>query len=313
MRGYDDRPSVKAPNWHGLVVADILFNNLCTGLFVIAALGDLAAPVRFGDTARVAYPVALALLLLDMPLLIADLGQPARFHHMLRVFKPSSPMNLGAWTLLTYSLPATVQAARQLVGDSPAFSKTVRESVQLIPARAVAAIGLLPALTMLSYPGVLLSTTSTPVWAKSKFLGAVFACSSISAGAATISLHLMLHGGGNQKALRRIERIERLAALGEGASLAAYLITSGEAAKPLTSGGYKWHFWAGAVGAGLVLPELLRVFAPKKKKKKRLAGILSSALSLAGSLALKWAVTYAGRESAMDAGVAHRMASSTEI
>jgi hypothetical protein len=41
-------------------------------------------------------------------------------------------------------------------------------------------------------------------------------------------------------------------------------------------------------------------------------GILSSALSLAGSLALKWAVTYAGRESAMDAGVAHRMASSRQ-
>ena len=28
-------------------------------------------------------------------LLIYDLGRPARFHHMLRIFRPTSPMNLG--------------------------------------------------------------------------------------------------------------------------------------------------------------------------------------------------------------------------
>ena len=33
------------------------------------------------------------------PLLISDLGRPERFHHMLRVLKPTSPMSVGSWVL----------------------------------------------------------------------------------------------------------------------------------------------------------------------------------------------------------------------
>ena len=41
---YADRLVTKTPNWHGLVALDMLFNNLSTGLFLVAALGELAAP-----------------------------------------------------------------------------------------------------------------------------------------------------------------------------------------------------------------------------------------------------------------------------
>ena len=44
-------------------------------------------------------------------LLVLDLGDPLRFHHMLRVFKPSSPMSLGTWSLTVYSLPLTLIVA----------------------------------------------------------------------------------------------------------------------------------------------------------------------------------------------------------
>src|SRR3712207_9357486 len=33
------------------------------------------------------------------PLLIMDLGRPERFVNMLRIFKPRSPMSMGAWCL----------------------------------------------------------------------------------------------------------------------------------------------------------------------------------------------------------------------
>src|SRR5438094_607000 len=39
---------------------------------------------------------------LSTPLLIADLGRPARFLNMLRVFKPQSPMSVGAWTVAAF-------------------------------------------------------------------------------------------------------------------------------------------------------------------------------------------------------------------
>ena len=74
--------------------------------------------LRAGGTAidsppwrRLAYPIALVLLLTDLLLLVLDLGDPLRFHHMLRVFKPYSPMSFGTWSLTLYSLPLTLIVA----------------------------------------------------------------------------------------------------------------------------------------------------------------------------------------------------------
>src|SRR5262245_66684487 len=112
--GYAAGPVTKAPGWHGLVAWDLLFNNLTTGLFLVAALGELAAPAAFTPVAKAAYPLALVLLLADLVCLVLDLGDPLRFHHMLRVFKPTSPMSLGTWCLTVYSLPLTVAAGLSL-------------------------------------------------------------------------------------------------------------------------------------------------------------------------------------------------------
>ena len=73
---YASRLVTKAPNWHGLVVLDVLFNNLSTGLFLVAALGELAAPAHFKALAGVAYPIALLLLAADLVCLVLDLGDP---------------------------------------------------------------------------------------------------------------------------------------------------------------------------------------------------------------------------------------------
>src|SRR5260370_42209769 len=103
MSCYSMRLLDKAPAWLGVVAWDLLFNNLTTGLFLVAATSELAAPAVFTAMAKVAYPVALVFLLVDLLCLVLDLGDPIRFHHMLRVFKPSSPMSLGTWCLTIYS------------------------------------------------------------------------------------------------------------------------------------------------------------------------------------------------------------------
>jgi hypothetical protein len=63
---------------------------------------------------------------------------------------------------------------------------------------------------MVSYPGVLLSTTSTTVWSKSRFLGALIACSSVSTGAAAASLALALSCDSDRRAQERLEKVENL-------------------------------------------------------------------------------------------------------
>src|SRR5437762_2388210 len=150
--GYSAHSVTKAPDWHGLVAWDLFFNNLATGLFLVAALGELAVPAVFTASAKVAYPVALVFLLTDLLCLVLDLGDPLRFHHMLRVFKPNSPMSLGTWCLTIYSFPLTVAAALSLLPEGGTAVEWTR--------KLAVVLGLLPALGSAAYKGVLLSTNA---------------------------------------------------------------------------------------------------------------------------------------------------------
>lgn len=176
--GYAGRIVTKAPNWHGLVALDTFFNNLTTGLFIVAALGELAAPERFAPVARAAWPIALVLLLADLVCLVLDLGDPLRFHHMLRIFKPASPMSLGTWCLTVYALPVTLLALLSLLPiHAPDWLR-----------RAAMIVGLLPALGTALYKGVLFSTTAQPGWKDARWLGGYFAGSAVMLGAAQLLL-----------------------------------------------------------------------------------------------------------------------------
>jgi Ni/Fe-hydrogenase subunit HybB-like protein len=184
--GYANGPVTKAPDWHGLVAWDLLFNNLTTGLFLVAATCDLAAPAVFTPVARVAYPVALVFLIADLLCLVLDLGDPLRFHHMLRVFKPSSPMSLGTWCLTIYSFPLTVAAALSLLPEGGADPEWVR--------KLAVVLGLLPALGSALYKGVLLSTNAQPGWRDARWLGAYLTNSALMLGCAEMLALSVLMG-----------------------------------------------------------------------------------------------------------------------
>jgi Polysulphide reductase, NrfD len=194
--GYANGPVTKAPAWHGLVAWDLLLNNLTTGLFMVAAIGDLAAPEVFASVARVAYPLALVFLLADLLCLVLDLGDPLRFHHMLRVFKPSSPMSLGTWCLTVYSLPLTVAAVLSLLPEGGTTLEWVR--------KAVLALGLVPALGSALYKGVLLSTNAQPGWKDARWLGGYLTNSALLLGCAQMLALSVLTAETRATALLRI-------------------------------------------------------------------------------------------------------------
>ncbi len=170
--GYAHREVTKPPDWHGLVVWDVLLNAVTTGVFLVAAVGDLARPDVFAPVVAWAYPLALAVLLADLVCLVLDLGNPLRFHHMLRVFKPSSPMSLGVWCLTAYSLPLTALAAFALFGWRTEW---------LHPALVVVALPF--AFGSAAYKGVLFSTTAQPGWRDARWLGAFHVTSALAIGA----------------------------------------------------------------------------------------------------------------------------------
>jgi len=190
--GYSTQDVTKVPGWHGLVAWDLLFNNLTTGLFLFAAVGELASPALLGPVARAAYPVALFLLLTDLMMLVLDLGDPLRFHHMLRVFKPSSPMSLGTWSLTIYSLPLTLIVA---IEAAQALGLVPSGSIALEWVRMSAVVfGLLPAFGSLAYKGVLFSTSSQPGWKDARWLGGWMANSALMLGCAELLAVSVLTG-----------------------------------------------------------------------------------------------------------------------
>src|SRR5207253_4031234 len=102
--------------------------------------------------ARVALYTGAAADLASPPLLVADLGRPERFHHMLRIFKVTSPMNVGAWILLVNGGASNTAAVLELLG--------ILKPIKLLAEVVAAFFG--PALA--TYTGVLVADTAIPVW-----------------------------------------------------------------------------------------------------------------------------------------------------
>jgi formate-dependent nitrite reductase membrane component NrfD len=155
------------------------FGGIATGSAFIAAAADL---VGDHDSAKVARRVALGAAIPSAPLLILDLGRPERFLNMLRIFKPRSPMSMGAWCLSFFSSAAGGAVAADLIGRD-------RE------ARALGGVTAFFGAYLGSYTGVLLASTAVPVWARSKlFLPPIFVCTAVATGAATTRLALAATG-----------------------------------------------------------------------------------------------------------------------
>jgi hypothetical protein len=163
----------KAPAWHGTIAWDALLNGMATGLFMAAAVSELAAPAII-PIAKIAYPVALVLLLVDLGLLVTDLGDPLRFHHMLRVFKPRSPMSVGTWCLSIFSLPLTAASALSVLAEFGFDFEWARILAVLA--------GLLPAFGSAAYKGVLLSTNAQPGWKDARWMGGYLTNSALLIG-----------------------------------------------------------------------------------------------------------------------------------
>jgi len=90
--GYYGLPLLKEPTWTWEIPLYLFVGGTAGTAGVLSAIGRLThAPTRL---TRDASYIALAGAMLSPPLLISDLGRPARFLAMLRVFKPQSPMSV---------------------------------------------------------------------------------------------------------------------------------------------------------------------------------------------------------------------------
>jgi hypothetical protein len=171
VRSYYGRPVLHHPVWKAEIPWYLFTGGLAGASSVLAAGARLSGRPQL---ARAARRVAFGSVLVSPALLISDLGRPGRFFNMLRVVRPTSPMNMGSWLLSVYGPSAGAAAVLDTVGVLPGVGRV---------ADAVAAA---TGTVLTTYTGVLLADTSVPVWHEAhRELPFVFAASAAtSAGAA---------------------------------------------------------------------------------------------------------------------------------
>lgn len=292
---YAGVPILNRPMWHDEIAAYFYLGGISSGAFILGTLAEFSGE-RWHALAQTAYVVSFAAMVPCPPLLIHDLGRPSRFHHMMRIFKPSSPMNLGVWTLLAHSGFATLLAARVLAdwGVLPVLGVLVKH----VPARALAAGGILSAIVLGGYTGVLLGTTSVPIWSRSTLLGGLFMSSAIASGTAAVALTSLLSGRDTPEEHAALRTIGLAAGVAELGLVGGYLATTGEVARPLREG-VDGALLRGAVVASAAAI-LLEAAGMRFHSKQRLFGAMAAGAALAGSALLRWAVVRAGSSSATD-------------
>jgi hypothetical protein len=185
--GYYGLPIVKAPVWTWQIGLYLFVGGTAGMSAVLALVGILTGrPFEF---VRAALGVGFAGAVISPCLLIADLGRPARFFNMLRVFKWRSAMSVGVWTLVLFS--AFVGSALLMAESSGVLTNWgVPAGLQSTAFLVLAVLAAVSGAVLATYTGVLLGATAVPAWsAHHKLLPFHFGI--VALGSAVAALELL--------------------------------------------------------------------------------------------------------------------------
>src|SRR5207247_1479870 len=179
------------PHWRWLIILYFFIGGLAGGCYFLASMIDLVGRPTDRPLARLGYLIAVPAVVVCGILLIADLGRPERFWHMLLQSAPWPPVVIGP-------------IVSALVGLAGFF--------------------------LVSCTGVLLAVTNRPIWSDTTLLGAVFLVSSASTSIALLMLlgsrRVFLVGG-----LRALARFDTFVLVLELITLVALVVSLGSLAR----------------------------------------------------------------------------------
>jgi formate-dependent nitrite reductase membrane component NrfD len=272
---YYDRPLLKAPVWEWAIPLYYYVGGLTGASLALGAAAQLVHSERVTERSLFIGVTGAAV---SGVLLIWDLGRPSRFLNMLRVFRPTSPMNVGAWILAKTGAASTVA----LLCRGSSFGKFCGIS------SGVLGTGLA------TYTGVLVSNSAIPLWQESRRVLPILFGGSAMASAGCLALMLSDHS--EETSIARAfgvtgQVIELTAAI----AMERQVSTIPRVGRPLKIGlsGAMWRT-AAVLTAGSIIVGVL----PGKSRNKRIA---AGVLGTLGSLLMRFAVHHGGVASARDA------------
>ncbi len=279
---------MREPVWEYLIVNYLFLGGLSAGLFFVSALATWLQ-----EEGRPSYPhiARWGALLAPWPvslgsfLLIFDLGKPFRFWKLFITFRWQSPMSIGSWLLVIFTLLTMAylwawldpEERTRLLNYLPAKVR------QRIPAKAVkwlehdlsfwrrelAMAGFPLAVSVGIYTGVLLGAVQArPFW-NTNLVAQMFLFSALSTGTATLIL-VRLFDKKRPVALaemRFLYTLDICLILIEFFIVLPYLIHGKlsvlavqDALAQVLGGPFTFTFWVLFLGCGLLVPLLIELY-----------------------------------------------------
>ncbi len=284
LPSYGGRPALKPSVYGWLVGLYITVAGIAGSAQILATLLDIAGGAAGAPLVQAARIVAVVCAIAGGALLIYELHTPQRFYNMLRIFRPTSPMSIGTYTLTSFGFFSVLALLAHLLGWT-------------LTALVLGAIASVPALSMMSYPAAFAAATSTPLWAAAPAsLGARFAASAMASGAALLALLAILLS--DPVAMRALALTAALALAVElVASLVWQTTCHREGVAGALRGGYGILHLIGAQIAGSGLPLILFMAASLYPAPAMLV-VVAAVLTLCGSVTMRGVILRAGNESA---------------
>jgi DMSO reductase anchor subunit len=279
---YYGRPIVKPPFWKPEIPFYFFFGGLAGGSAVLAAAATFAGRPAL---ARRAWAGAFVGVTVSPLLLIADLGKPSRFLNMLRVFKITSPMSVGAWLLAANGGATSLAAGLNLLDEDR------RGGAPEILAAALGA-------PLATYTAALVTHSAIPAWSEARVeMPFVFAASATASAAGAAMLTVPAD---EAEAARRLGIAAAIAEEGITALMHKRLGPLAESYKKGTAGRFQKAARACTVAGAAAFAASDPHFPIRMSNRRSLLSMAGGTLLLAGSVCKRWAVFKAGFQSAED-------------
>lgn len=277
---YYGAPVVKAPVWVPAIPLYFFVGGLSGATSVLGAMAERFGGPELEGLARRCRGVGTVGDAVSAVLLIYDLGRPSRFLNMLRVFRPTSPMSLGAWVL---ALSGGANGLSFVLMNARGRLKRLGDSASVV--------GGLMGGPLAGYTAVLITNTAVPTWQGARrMMPLLFTASSVASSASVLSL--LPHGAAEGRVLQAFGLAGKVAELFAHRAVERELARHPELVKPLRQGapGVLWKVARVCGTVGLALSLL------PGQPARRMGNVLSGV----GALSTRFAVFYAGKASTKD-------------
>ena len=320
---------MKHIEWGYLIVSYLLLGGLSAGLYFVSAVAKLLQ--KDGQDQAYQHIARMGALLSPWPvmvgcfLLIFDLGRWYKFWELFFHFRWTSPMSVGSWLLIAFSVSSLLYFYSWLSTEQRAwlFAKVPSRLrfLQILnrdltgKQSAFALAGLPLSIGVGIYTGVLLGAVqSRPFW-NTNLVAQLFLFSALSTGCATLMLVLALSRQPiDSRAFQLLYNLDIGLMTLEFFIVVPYVVhgqLSVQAVKNSLSlilgGPFTLLFWVFFLGLGLLLPLIIELFesVPALLSRNtvhynaRLTA-LSAGLVLAGGFLLRYIFVFAGQMSRFD-------------